>query len=344
MVLALVATVSPALAGRLAPPDGFEEVPGYWRQTADFLAAEQPTGRALLVPGSSFGTYQWGGANDEAFQPLAESAWDVRSAIPLSPEGHIRVLDAIEERLALGEGSAGLTRYLARAGISHLVLRNDLDTGEARSTRSALVRQALRESPGIAPVASFGPVGTSAAVADGLVYDAGLDEAAPAIEVYAVDDTAPRAWTAPLADAVTVLGGPEARAGAGGPRPGHRPADPHGRRPRGHRAADGDRRAGPPGAQLRPARRRHLRRPHRRRPAPAGRPGPRLRRARRRVGRERGQLHRRHPDGVELGVGPERLRGHPPGHPAVVGGRRRPDDRLAAGALGRVGRRRRGGG
>ncbi len=210
VVLALVAAVSPALAGRLAPPAGFTEVPGYWQQTADFLEAQQPSGRALLVPGSSFGTYQWGGANDEVIQPLAESPWDVRSSIPLSPEGHIRVLDAIEERLALGEGSEGLTRFLARAGISHLVLRNDLDSGDARSTRSVLVRQALRESPGITAVTSFGPVGTSAAVADGLVYDAGLDEPAPAIEVYEVADPAPRAWTAPLSESVTVLGGPEA--------------------------------------------------------------------------------------------------------------------------------------
>ncbi|MGY1741851.1 MULTISPECIES: alpha-(1-_3)-arabinofuranosyltransferase domain-containing protein [unclassified Blastococcus] len=210
VVLALVAAAAPALTGRLAPPAGFTEVPGYWRQTADFLAAEQPGGRALLVPGSSFGTYQWGGAADEVIQPLAESPWDVRSSIPLSPEGHIRVLDAVEERLALGEGSAGLTRFLARAGISHLVLRNDLDTGDARSTRPVLVREALRESPGITRVASFGPVGTAAAVADGLVYDAGLDEPAPAIEVYAVADPAPRAWTAPLSEAVTVAGGPEA--------------------------------------------------------------------------------------------------------------------------------------
>ncbi|SEO44233.1 alpha-(1-_3)-arabinofuranosyltransferase [Trujillonella endophytica] len=209
VVLALVATVSPAVAGQLAPPTGFTEVPGYWRQTAAFLEAEQPSGRALLVPGSSFGTYRWGSPNDEVIQPLAESAWDVRSAIPLSPEAHIRVLDAIEERLALGEGSEGLARYLARAGISHLVLRNDLDASDARSTRSALVRQSLRLSPGIAPVASFGPL-TSTPVDDDLVWDAGLEEEAPAIEVYAVADPAPRAYTTPLSEAVTVVGGPEA--------------------------------------------------------------------------------------------------------------------------------------
>ncbi len=60
LVLALAGTASPALAGRIAPPTGFEDVPAHWRETADFLATEQPTGRALLVPASSFGSYEWG--------------------------------------------------------------------------------------------------------------------------------------------------------------------------------------------------------------------------------------------------------------------------------------------
>ncbi|MGY1744376.1 alpha-(1-_3)-arabinofuranosyltransferase [Blastococcus sp. SYSU D00695] len=209
LVVALVATASPALAGRLAPPTGFTEVPGHWARTADFLADEQPSGRALLVPGSSFGTYEWGTTGDEPLQPLAGSAWDVRNAIPLTPEGHIRLLDAVEERLARGEGSAGLARYLARAGFSHLVLRNDLDTGAAAATRPLLVRQALRDSPGITPVASFGPVVRDGDRDGGRLVDAGLVEPAPAVEVYAVADPAPRAWTAPLSAAVTVRGGPE---------------------------------------------------------------------------------------------------------------------------------------
>ena len=41
VVLALAGTASPALAGRLAPPTGFEDVPAHWRETAEFLAAEQ---------------------------------------------------------------------------------------------------------------------------------------------------------------------------------------------------------------------------------------------------------------------------------------------------------------
>ncbi|WP_369258822.1 alpha-(1-_3)-arabinofuranosyltransferase domain-containing protein [Geodermatophilus amargosae] len=210
VVLGLVATASPALAGRLAPPAGFEGVPGYWDETAAYLASAQPDGRALLVPASSFGTYVWGSPQDEPLQPLADSPWDVRNAVPLTPAGHVRVLDAVERRLADGEGSAGLTRYLARAGFSHLVLRNDLDTGAADATRPVLVRQALRNSPGITPVAVFGPRVSEPPYVDGIVLDAGLVEPAPAIEVYAVDDPAPRAWTAPLADTVTVSGGPDA--------------------------------------------------------------------------------------------------------------------------------------
>ncbi|WP_051516033.1 alpha-(1-_3)-arabinofuranosyltransferase [Candidatus Blastococcus massiliensis] len=210
LVLALVAGIVPALAGRLAPPNGFTEIPGYWRQTAAFLEDQQPSGRALVLPGSSFPTYEWGSPTDEPLQALADSPWDVRNAIPLTPEGHIRMLDAVESRLEQGEGAAGLSRYLARAGISHLVLRNDVDTGATGATRSVLVRQALRDSPGISPVGSFGPVSEADGLSDGRVLDSGLDEPAPPIEIYAVADPAPRAWTTPMSSAVGVHGGPEA--------------------------------------------------------------------------------------------------------------------------------------
>ncbi|MDT0276279.1 alpha-(1-_3)-arabinofuranosyltransferase domain-containing protein [Blastococcus goldschmidtiae] len=210
VVLALVGTASPALAGRLTPPTGFAQIPDHWQETADFLAAQQPAGRALLVPGSSFGSYQWGRPADEPLQSLAESPWEVRSAIPLTPGAHIRMLDAIEQHFSRGEGSAGLARYLARAGISHLVLRNDLDVVETRSTRSSLVRQSLRGSPGITRVATFGDEYPQVDLPSGTVLDAGLSEPAPAIEIYTVADPAPPAWTAPLSSAVTVHGGPEA--------------------------------------------------------------------------------------------------------------------------------------
>jgi arabinofuranan 3-O-arabinosyltransferase len=209
VVLALLATVSPAVAGRLAPPTGFESIPGYWRQVADWLAAAEPSGRALLLPASRFGTYTWGTTSDEPLQPLARSPWEVRDAIPLTPPGHIRMLDAVEERLARGEGSAGLARFLARAGISHLVVRHDLDFGAADAVRPALFLRALADSPGITPVAGFGPVVPGAQGFPGTALDYFLTPQRQAVEIYAVADPAPHAYTVPLSDVVTVAGGPE---------------------------------------------------------------------------------------------------------------------------------------
>jgi arabinofuranan 3-O-arabinosyltransferase len=210
VVLALVTTVSPAVGGRLSPPTGFESIPGYWQQAADYLAAAQPSGRALLVPASSFGTYIWGTTSDEPMQPLAGSEWTVRSAIPLSAPAHIRMLDAVEERLARGEGSDGLAGYLARAGISHLVVRNDLDSGAAGAARPILVEQALHDSLGIRRVASFGPLVPAESELFGRILDSYLTPPRPAVEVYSVADAAPRAYTTPLTDVVSVVGGPDA--------------------------------------------------------------------------------------------------------------------------------------
>lgn len=210
VVLALVTTASPAVGGRLAPPTGFESVPGYWREAADWLADARPAGRALLLPASSFGTYVWGTTADEPLQPLARSGWEVRSAVPLTPAAHVRMLDAIEDRLAEGRGSTGLAPYLARAGISHLVVRNDLDAGAAGATRPILVHQALRDSPGITRVATFGPRIPAVTSLLGRALDAFLLSPRASVEVYAVADPAPRAYTVPLSGAVTVAGGPDA--------------------------------------------------------------------------------------------------------------------------------------
>ncbi|MCA0145151.1 alpha-(1-_3)-arabinofuranosyltransferase [Blastococcus sp. LR1] len=209
VAVALVATASPAIGGRLAPPTGFDGVPPYWTQTAQWLAASQPEGRALLVPGSSFGTYAWGTPADEPMQPLARSPWEVRGAVPLTPSAHIRMLDEIEDVLAGASGSPALTRYLARAGISHLVLRNDLEPGMPGVTRAVQVRKALADSPGIRRVARFGPDFPSSTTFLGRVLDAHLVSPRPAVEIYEVRDPAPRAFTVPLSSAVTVQGGPD---------------------------------------------------------------------------------------------------------------------------------------
>ena len=208
LAVALLAGTAPA-AGQLLPPNSYEAVPGYWQEAADWLAGTEPDGRALLLPASAFGTYAWGSTGDEPMQPMASTPWEVRNAVPFTPTGHVRMLDAVEEQLAQGAGSAGLTRFLARSGISHVVVRNDLDAGVAGATRPLLVHRALQDSPGITRVATFGPVFPAATSLLDVVLDSYLTPQLPAVEIFAVEDVAPRAWTSPLADAVTVAGGPD---------------------------------------------------------------------------------------------------------------------------------------
>jgi arabinofuranan 3-O-arabinosyltransferase len=186
-VVAVFGAALPAVAGRITPSGTAPEIPAYWSQTARWLAREP--GTALLVPGSSFGSYVWGVPRDEPLQALAEHPWAVRNAVPLTPPGNIRMLDAIERRLAQGEASSGLATYLRRAGVSHLVVRNDL----ARSSDvpdPVLVHQAIAGSPDLARVASFGPdIGGQAHLkgkVGRILVNGGWQDEYPAIEIFAV--------------------------------------------------------------------------------------------------------------------------------------------------------------
>lgn len=213
-VLALIAVVGasvPALQGRLTPDGEFKELPGYWAQTADWLAKHDNGTRSLLLPGSKFGSYVWGEPSDEPMQALAETPWAVRNAVPLAPPGNIRMLSAVEARLATGEGSTGLSSYLRRAGVGHLVVRNDLKRSDDVPD-PVLVHQALVDSPGIERVASFGPpVGGDARLDDDrpgprVVVNQGWQQVYPAVEVFEVSGGSPASVAS---DPVVVAGGPE---------------------------------------------------------------------------------------------------------------------------------------
>ena len=168
--LALVGTGAPLLTGDLRMP-GYTAVPSAWAQAADFLA-DDAEGRALVLPGSGFGLQTWGWTIDEPLQGEARTPWVTRSQVPLVPGPTARYLDTIERRIASGEGSAALADYLARGGISHVVLRRDLDPFFAETVPPARAELALFSSPGLAKVASFGRTGLG-------------DQ--PLIDVYAVD-------------------------------------------------------------------------------------------------------------------------------------------------------------
>ncbi|MGW5054848.1 alpha-(1-_3)-arabinofuranosyltransferase domain-containing protein [Actinokineospora sp. NPDC004072] len=180
-LLVLVVT-APAGLLMLRPGPGWSAIPAHWQQALAWLADADATGRTLIVPGTGFAEYTWGSPVDEPAQPLARAPWSLRSQLPLSSEGHIRVLDAVEDALATGRGTPGLAEFLARSGHRFVLLRTDVEPGETPPVEA--VRAALERSPGLSRVAVFG-----------------------ALEVYAVAE--PPALARAVVDAATVSGGPE---------------------------------------------------------------------------------------------------------------------------------------
>ena len=260
VVLAAGIAVAPAWLGKLAPVGAHEKLPDFWPEAATWLSENAPaarpgaeaaatgadtdanpdadpdhdpaaTTRALVVPGASFGRQVWGVTRDEPLQPLAETPWAVRDSVPLQPAPAIRALDAVQRRLADGRPAQGMAATLASLGIGYLVVRNDLADGAG--ARPVLVHQALEGSPGLVPVAEFGPPIGGARVPEGegpgenpeeksddddnattgdtdtggtadsdaagpvVVPDSGLRPAYPAIEIYRVDSRLGSDATAP---------------------------------------------------------------------------------------------------------------------------------------------------
>jgi arabinofuranan 3-O-arabinosyltransferase len=204
ITLAVIGVAAPALIGRLAPTGAYAAVPGYWSQTGTWLE-QHPDGRALVAPGSRFGRYIWGTTNDEILQALTTSDWEVRNAIPLTPAGHIRMLDAVERRFASAQASAGLADYLTRNGIGYVVVRHDLSGSEAHA-RTGFVEHVLSESPGFAVIKRFGPVINPNSITSTL-NDTNLSPPRHAIEIWKVGTGAPDRLTLTSASATSEVSG-----------------------------------------------------------------------------------------------------------------------------------------
>ena len=208
-LLAVAGASLPAVQGRIEPQGATVGVPAYWTEAADWLEEASGDNHALLLPGTGFADYVWGSLRDEPLQYLANSRWAVRNAIPLAPAGNIRMLDGIEDRLAQGRGSPGLTLALARAGVRYLVVRNDLARG-TDVPDPVLVHQALVDSPGLQRVASFGPdLGGDGHLEDDeqrVLVNGGWQAVYPAIEIFEVPGSSAAASGATLP---VVAAGPE---------------------------------------------------------------------------------------------------------------------------------------
>ncbi|MEZ5179286.1 MAG: alpha-(1-_3)-arabinofuranosyltransferase family protein [Acidimicrobiales bacterium] len=215
--VALVAVVLagfPLVTGSLTAPGGFDEIPPAWHQAARWVDAHDGTTRTLLLPGAAFAENTWGRPLDEPWGVLADGSWAVRDLIPLGGNGSTRLLDGLDAALAGDELPDGFVAALQRAGVGHLVVRNDLDLPRTGGPAPATVRRLLATEPRLRRVASFGPRVRSADAGGDLRLAATAGDLAPAdlrqIEVYAVPDPAGRAAAYPVAGRLVVGGAAEA--------------------------------------------------------------------------------------------------------------------------------------
>jgi arabinofuranan 3-O-arabinosyltransferase len=205
--LAIAGLALPAYLSGLAMPGAFSQVPPYWVSAADWLTAHAGRQAVLVVPGAPFSQYTWGSPLDDVLQPLTSADWAERDLSIIGSPGNERLLDAIDQRLAAGDGSAGLTQVLARMGVKYLVVRNDLDRSVLSGDWPARIHQALAASPGITQVAQFGRYPMGSFTPNDAVTN--FDAPYPPVQIYRVARTEPVATTAPAGTAVRVYGAPE---------------------------------------------------------------------------------------------------------------------------------------
>jgi arabinofuranan 3-O-arabinosyltransferase len=204
--LAIAGLVLPAYTGGIALAGAFSQTPPYWVSAANWLNRHAGHQAVLVVPGAPFGQYLWGSPLDDVLQPLTSADWAERDVSVIGSPGNERLLDAIDQRLAAGDGSVGLTALLARMGVRYVVVRDDLSRAMLAGTRPARVNEALVSSPGITKVFQSGQfVGTLAP--DDAVTN--VDPAYPAVVIYRVTGAEPVATVQPAAGTLRVYGGPE---------------------------------------------------------------------------------------------------------------------------------------
>jgi arabinofuranan 3-O-arabinosyltransferase len=197
----------PAAMNGLSADGDFPAVPSYWVSATAWLNAHAENQAVLAVPGASFGEYIWGRPMDDVLEAMFSGDWASTQLASIGSVGNTRLLDAIEQRIEAGQGSAGLTQVLADMGVKYIVVRNDLLRSDLYGAWPARVLDALYSSPGLVKVAQFGsyPVGSSAQ--DDAVSN--FDAPYPPVEIFAVRGAQPVADIVPAAGTIRVYGGPE---------------------------------------------------------------------------------------------------------------------------------------
>ncbi|WP_326795701.1 alpha-(1-_3)-arabinofuranosyltransferase [Streptomyces sp. NBC_01808] len=203
----------PYANGDVLQPGAFDKLPKHWEQTADWLEEYSPDSRALVVPATAHGTYEWGKPIDQPLDVLAESRWAQRDYVPFGTAGSRRAMDAVDQALMTGGEVPGLQAFLARAGLHYVVVRNDLDPDQVGYVPPTTVKQTLTSS-GYEKVAEFGPELTGGRIPEGTPLQIeGLFSRQRSVEIYQPadgEDLRPGpAGALNAADTAVLSGGPE---------------------------------------------------------------------------------------------------------------------------------------
>ncbi len=208
VVAALAGLALPALTTGLSGTGEFGAVPQYWRDATAWLDARAGEQGVIAVPGARFGEYVWGRPMDEITQPLLKARWGEHQLVPAGSAGLSRMMDAIDQRIASGQGSAGLSEVLARMGVRYVLVRNDLRRDDLRGAWPSRVHQALDASPGIRRVAWFGGAPVGANWPDDAVTM--VDQPYAPVEIYEVQGADDVVSMTEADQALRVYGSPDA--------------------------------------------------------------------------------------------------------------------------------------
>ena len=207
-ISALAISAAPFWRGQLYKPGGFASVPKYWDQAGSWLDTHQGRTNALLVPGAAFADYTWGDPVDEPLQIVSNTSAMWRNIIPVSSNGNIQALDAVESVIDGGTAQAGLAQFLSTQGVKYVVERNDLDLPAVGGPPPAQVHQVLSETPGLTEVASFGRFVSPAQASYGSlpVFDSPADLRLRPVEIFRVDVPTSIVMTYPARNPLVVSG------------------------------------------------------------------------------------------------------------------------------------------
>lgn len=194
-VLAVLAAALPAASGSLRTSDGMREVAPAWRAASGYLADRPGPVRAMVLPGAGFAVQLWGRTVDEPIQVLDAPPWLARAQVTVAPGGTLRLLDDVEASVARARPQPSLAAAFARLGITHVVVRDDLDPDQTDAPSPDVVEAGVTRTPGLTRVAGFGT----------------RDDGRQQVEVYAVGTAGdPRVSIADASALSRVSGGPEA--------------------------------------------------------------------------------------------------------------------------------------